>query len=116
MRFTPKGVRSVAAGSDAEPRCDNLTWFERDVKRYGYAYQFAFYRAVLREASGENASVYIVGVEKREPFRVGVWRIESDVLDAAEKVNEAALKRLRACRAMNEWPTLFEGVRTINEL
>lgn len=96
--------------------CDDLTWFERDVKRYGYAYQLAFYRAVLREASGENASVYIVGVEKREPFRVGVWRIESDVLDAAEKVNEAAIKRLHACRATNEWPTLFEGVRTINEL
>ena len=43
-------------------------------------------------------------------------RPASDVLDAAEKVNEAAIKRLRECRATNEWPTLFEGIRTINEM
>jgi hypothetical protein len=27
--------------------CDDLTWFEADARRYGYAHQLAFYRSVL---------------------------------------------------------------------
>ena len=33
--------------------CDSLKWFEADCKRFGYLYQMAFYRAVLREATGD---------------------------------------------------------------
>ena len=29
--------------------CDDLTWFEADARRYGYAHQLAFYRAVLAQ-------------------------------------------------------------------
>jgi hypothetical protein len=32
--------------------CDDLTWFEADSRRYGYAHQLAFYRAVLKKALG----------------------------------------------------------------
>ena len=35
--------------------CDSLKWFEGDCRRFGYAFQMAFYRAVLREATGETA-------------------------------------------------------------
>lgn len=96
--------------------CDDLTWFDRDIHRLGYIYQLAFYRAVLREASGETVPVHIVGVEKREPFRVGVWHIGEAALDAAEVFNAAAIRRLQHCRDTNHWPTLFEDVREITEL
>ena len=32
--------------------CDDLTWFEADARRYGYAHQLAFYRAVLAQVIG----------------------------------------------------------------
>ena len=43
--------------------CDSLKWFEGDCRRFGYAFQMAFYRAVLREATGETVPVHLVAVE-----------------------------------------------------
>ena len=39
--------------------CGSLKWFEGDRRRFGYIYQMAFYRAVLREATGENVPVQV---------------------------------------------------------
>lgn len=91
--------------------CDDLTWFEADARRYGYLHQVAFYRAVLRVPPGCTWPVHIVAVEKKEPFRVGVWRLAESALDLAEADNEDAFGRLMACRATGIWPTGFEMVR-----
>jgi len=53
--------------------CDSLRYFENDCRRYGYIHQLAFYRAVIRQASGETVPVHIIAVEKNEPFAAGVW-------------------------------------------
>ena len=96
--------------------CDSLKWFEGDCKRFGYLYQMAFYRAVLREATGETVPVHLIAVEKNEPFSTGVWHLAEDALDQAEKVNEAALARYRKCLYTGEWPTGYEEIRTIATL
>jgi len=51
--------------------CDDLTGFEADPRRYGYAHQMAFYRALLAIASaGEVLPVHkYIAIEKKEPFR-----------------------------------------------
>ena len=96
--------------------CDSLKWFEGDCRRFGYAFQMAFYRAVLREATGETVPVHLVAVEKNEPLSTGVWELSEDVLDQAEKVNEAALSRYRKCLRTGEWPTGYEETRIITSL
>lgn len=96
--------------------CDDLRWFENDFKRYGYGYQLAFYRAVLRQCCGENRPCYVIAVEKREPFRCGVWRITEEALDLAEMENKAAIARLHKCRYTNTWPTGFEELRFITNI
>ena len=96
--------------------CDSLKWFEADCKRFGYLFQMAFYRAVLREATGENASVHLIAVEKNEPFSTGVWEIAREVLDQAEEVNKAALARYRKCLYTGHWPTGYEDTRIISSL
>lgn len=96
--------------------CDDLTWFEADARRYSYIHQVAFYRAVLAEAAGETFGVSIVAVEKREPYRSGVWRVSADVLGVAQKENEAAIRRLVKCREADRWPTGYEDVRTFDYL
>jgi len=58
--------------------CDDLTWFEADAKRYGYVYQMAFYRAVLRQVISLPMPVYFIAVEKKEPFRCGVWQVHEE--------------------------------------
>lgn len=96
--------------------CDQLQFFEHDSKKYGYIYQLAFYRAVLECVIGKQVPVYLIAVEKNEPFRCGVWRIGKDLLAEAQKTNEEAMARLLACVHTNEWETGYESIRTIDTL
>lgn len=99
--------------------CDDLTWFEADARRYGYLHQLAFYRAVLALAAGLvplDLPVHLIAIEKKEPFRAGMWRVGEDVLGVAQKENEEAIKRLKRCRESNVWPTGYEDIRTFDWL
>jgi hypothetical protein len=109
--------------------CDDLTWFEADARRYGYAHQMAFYRAVLNVemrnpvrlsyADGQFDSmggipVHIIAIEKKEPFRCGVWQLSEQTLAVAQRDNEVAIERLKQCGASNSWPTGYEEVRVFD--
>ena len=96
--------------------CDDLTWFEADARRYGYVYQMAFYRAVLAQVIGIAMPVYLIAIEKRQPFRCGVWKITDDTLAQAQKENEAAIERLKRCIATDTWPTGYEEVRVFDAI
>jgi hypothetical protein len=95
---------------------DDLKWFESDFKRYGYGYQLAFYRAVLRVCLGKNVPCHVIAVEKREPYRCGVWKISTEALDFAEVENIAAIERLHECRKNSLWPTGYEDIRFIDSI
>jgi len=95
--------------------CDDLTWFESDARRYGYTYQLAFYRAVLAQVlEGLLVPVQVIAVEKKEPYRCGVWQIGTDSLAIAQRENEAAIRRLLRCRGLGNWPTGYEEVRVLD--
>jgi len=93
---------------------DHLDYFEADARRFQYAHQMAFYRALIEEVIGQRVPVYLIGVEKKEPFRCGVWRLSDDTLAIAQRENEAAVRRLVACRKRDEWPTGYEEVRILD--
>ena len=94
--------------------CDDLTWFEADSRRYGYAHQLAFYRAVLAQVIGVVMPVHLIAVEKKEPYRAGVWKITDDMLSQAQKENETAIERLKRCVATDTWPTGYEECRVFD--
>lgn len=96
--------------------CDHLKYLEADARSFGYLHQLAFYRALLTLQTGEPVPVYLIAVEKREPFRCGVWRIEPSVLAACERDNEAALERLVRCRQLDHWPTGYEELRVFDHI
>jgi len=93
---------------------DDLTWFEADARRYGYAHQLAFYQAVLAKVIGLPMPVFMVAVEKRNPYRTGVWQVSDDTLRIARQENEAAIRRLLHCKAKNYWPTGYEERRVFD--
>ncbi|MDL5053332.1 PD-(D/E)XK nuclease-like domain-containing protein [Oscillatoria laete-virens NRMC-F 0139] len=93
--------------------CDDLTWFEHDARRFGYLHQLAFYRAVLTAATGVEHRVFLIAVEKKEPYRCGVWSPDSSSLDAAQRENEEAMDRLKQCQTSGVWPTGYEELRTL---
>ncbi len=96
--------------------CDSLKWFESDCRRFGYIHQLAFYRAIIRIATGDTVPVHIIAVEKNEPFATGVWQLTGDILDTAERINEAALERYKKCLYTGVWPTGYEDIRLIDSL
>ena len=95
---------------------DDLDWFEAQARSFSYAHQLAFYRAILAQAAGRKPEVHVIAVEKKEPYRVGVWRFSDQVLDAAARENLAAIERLKVCRAQDCWPTGYETVRSFDYL
>lgn len=95
---------------------DDLDWLEMQARSFGYSHQLAFYRAILGVVAGRKPDVHIIAVEKKEPYRVGVWRFGDQVLDTAARENLAAIERLTICRAQDRWPTGYEQVRTFDYL
>jgi len=93
---------------------DHLDYFEADARRFRYAHQMAFYRALIEEVIGQRVPVYLIAVEKKEPFRCAVWRLSDDTLAIAQRENEAAVRRLVTCRKRDEWPTGYEEVRILD--
>ena len=90
---------------------DNLDGFELDIRAFGYVEQMAFYRALACEVAGILLPVHLIAVEKREPFRCGVWQLSPRVLDDAEARNDRAMRELVRCRETGIWPTRFESIR-----
>jgi len=87
---------------------DSLDYFEADARRYGYAHQLAFYRSVAERVTGVSFPVRMVAVEKRQPFRCGVWLVSEQTLAYCQQENEAAIERLKVCEKSGVWPTGFE--------
>jgi hypothetical protein len=90
---------------------DSLDGFELDIAAFGYTEQMAFYRAMVAEVIGIDLPVHLIAVEKREPFRCGVWQLASRALDEAQAENERTMQELTRCRETGIWPTRFESIR-----
>jgi hypothetical protein len=95
---------------------DELDSFERAVRAFSYVHQVAFYRGLVAAVSGHALPVHIIAVEKREPFRCGVWQVAPHVLEAAERANQAAMEDLHHCRDTGAWLTRYESLRLIDTL
>ena len=95
--------------------CDSIDFFENDAWRYGYPHQMAFYREVFAcNADGERPDCYLIAVEKREPFRVVVYKLTDALLDLCAKQNESAIAELHECRLSETWPTRTEDLRILD--
>jgi hypothetical protein len=92
----------------------DLTWFENDARRRRYHNQLAFYQAVLAQVIGQFPPVYLIAVEKTEPFRCGVWRVGDNTLAIARQENEEAIRRLRRAWEIDAFPTGYEVVRILD--
>ena len=91
--------------------CDDLTWFESDARKFHYVHQLAFYQNVLDQVTEQLVPVYIIAVEKKEPFRCGVWQVPSETLLQARAENEAAMARLRKANQDDHFVTGYEELR-----
>ena len=81
--------------------------FLRDVRRYHYHAQLAFYRQAIgavEDVDPSTLQAYIVAVESRAPYPVTVVRMTSRALLDGLASCYLWLERLRICEAADDWP------------
>lgn len=96
--------------------CAEIKWFEHDAKKFNYIRLMAFYQAVLEQLTGIKYPVYLIAVEKQEPYNSGVWQILQNDLDKYRENNEYHIERLVKCRKTMHFPTGYEDLRYLGEL
>lgn len=103
-------LRSDAVAVDVKT-VDDITRFESDARRFGYLYQFAFYREGTKAAGGPELEMTAVVLEKKPPYRAGVWKFSGETLEPYAVQNCRALVQFRRCRESGHWPTGYEKPR-----
>ncbi len=93
--------------------CRDIKRFVRDFYEFRYHNQLSFYQKVLESFASVRLPVYVIAVEKVQPFRTAFFRVDQRLLDTAQLENESAIHRLRECTCTGVWPTGYEGVRVI---
>jgi hypothetical protein len=88
-----------------------------DIASFGYYRCEAYYRWMLASEWGlplDGVDVFMVAVEKSEPFRTVVYRFESADLDAGFLEVDAALRQIGQMKgmALMKWPRNKSGVQT----
>ena len=102
--------------------CSDLDSFEYDARKFLYGIQFAFYRQILQNAIFDEydvdcavpAKVYVIAVEKKEPFRCGVFEVSDSTLGHFTEKILISIATLGNCQKSGEYPTLYESLRTLN--
>ena len=89
---------------DASP-----TGFAKEVLRWEYHGQLAYYRDGYFAATGIDLPVVIVAVESLAPYVVQVYRVPEDVLELGRERYTQLLAHLNVCRRSATWPGYAEA-------
>lgn len=86
--------------------CHDMAIFPREVARYNYHGQVAWYRdgAVAAGVLSESAEVYLLVVETSEPYDVAVFRVGFDALEAGRRLWKRLLGLWLECERSGVWP------------
>jgi hypothetical protein len=87
-----------------------------------YGVQFAFYQQILVSATIDEYELeavippkfFAIAIEKKEPFRCGVFEVPDRVLAHYNAKIFSAIESLKQCQSAGEYPTLYESIRPLN--
>lgn len=89
--------------------------FPKDIAKYGYGKQMAFYQRGLKEITGEWFAPILVAVEKEPPHLIGIYTMEKESMDLCREWVQnklesyhAWLKQPKSERIMGYDPRIFE--------
>ena len=90
-------------------RWERISW------EYGYHVQAAHYRRIATQVQvlQPDAEMWFIAQETRPPYLVGVYQLDSDLLDIGAAAVERAITLWDRCLATGEWPGLPQTVQTI---
>lgn len=100
---------------------ESLERFEKDFWKFRYNRQMAFYRGMVEGLLLPcPIQVYMLAVEKKEPFRTHIWQLtEATLGEAAEEVKASLLQYRQLVASMGfdrPWPLSLKYGRSISTL
>ncbi len=93
-------VFDVKTTTDASP-----DGFPRELRKYAYDVQAAFYLRALRSAGYKADTFMFIAVEKEAPFAVGVHALTDRYLDHADQVVTYTLQKISNATAVSDFTT-----------
>lgn len=83
--------------------------FGREVARYGYHAQAAFYQDAYFAATGERLPYKFVAIEAAAPHVGAVYRMTDEAFELGRTQYVDYMDRLNLCRTENRWPGYADG-------
>ena len=83
--------------------------FGREVGRYGYHVQAAFYQEAYFAVTGKRLPYKFVALEAAWPHVGAVYSLTADALELGRETYCGWMDRLRECQRTNHWPGYGEG-------
>lgn len=92
--------------------CAQPEAFQRDIWKYLYHVQAAYYTDIVREVTGKNCSFFIVAVEKTKDCDVTVHLVGDDAIANGRAMYKKWLAEYVKCFRADVWPGYKEQVNT----
>jgi len=91
---------------------NDLERFQQQAIDGDYAHRLEFQERLLYGRNNSDG-LYLIAVERKEPYRCGVWEIGMHSAADASGDNHDACECIKDSLNSNNWPTYYESVRTI---
>ena len=85
-------------------RCSHPSVFLRDVIKFGYHVQAAFYWYGYQQMVCASDDYLIIAVEKTAPYPVTIFRMTPELIGAGESVWISGMKKYIDCTKSGRWP------------
>lgn len=79
--------------------------FIRDIFKYGYHFQAAFYIDLVERCTGLTPKYYIIAVEKSFPYAVSLFEMSAKTLAIGRTQYKETLSVLERAKQNNSWPS-----------
>lgn len=100
---------------DIKTACDaSADAFQKDVAKYRYHVQDAFYRRGFLAAGAPISHFVFLVVEKTPPFAVAVYELDSSAVDRGYELASRDLETLAACMKTDRWPGYPETIQKLS--
>lgn len=92
----------------------SMEGFSRSMANFGYFQSAAWYIDYLHDITGVKTPRFVLLVqEKEKPYISQPYVIDDLAIDLGRRMNRAAMTRLAACMARDEWPAYFDTIQEI---
>lgn len=89
--------------------------FAKSIANWRYDVQHPFYVDGVKSATGRTPRGFVfIAVEKKAPYAVGVYVLDSDSVELGRAQYQADLQRYAECKRTDVWPGYGDKIQTIS--